>query len=94
MATTISTIHSLTNLSEGGFVPGNSYSGDNIYGGNAMVNSGELVLNRSQQNNLANALQGGPQGLDLRAVVSGEQIVLVANRSLKRRGKGELVTWK
>ena len=94
MATTISSIHSLTNLSEGGFVPGNSYSGDNIYGGNAMVNSGELVLNRSQQNNLANALQGGPQGLDLRAVVSGEQIVLVANRSLKRRGKGELVTWK
>ena len=94
MATTISTIHSLTNLSEGGFVPGNSYSGDNIYGGNAMVNSGELVLNRSQQNNLANALQGGPQGLNLRAVVSGEQIVLVANRSLKRRGKGELVTWK
>ena len=45
-------------------------------------------------NNLANALQGGPQGLNLRAVVSGEQIVLVANRSLKRRGKGELVTWK
>lgn len=96
MATTISTIHSLTNLSEGGFIPGNSYSGDNIQGngGTVGLNSGELVLNRSQQNNLANALQGGPQGLDLRAVVSGEQIVLVANRSLKRRGKGELVTWK
>lgn len=96
MATTISTIHSLTNLSEGGFVPGNSYSGDNIpgNGGTVGLNSGELVLNRSQQNNLANALQGGPQGIDLRAVVSGEQIVLVANRSLKRRGKGELVTWK
>jgi hypothetical protein len=96
MATTISTIHSLTNLSEGGFVPGNSYSGDNIpgNGGTVGLNSGELVLNRSQQNNLANALQGGPQGLNLRAVVSGEQIVLVANRSLKRRGKGELVTWK
>ena len=96
MATTISTIHSLTNLSEGGFIPGNSYSGDNIpgNGGTVGLNSGELVLNRSQQNNLANALQGGPQGLNLRAVVSGEQIVLVANRSLKRRGKGELVTWK
>ena len=96
MATTISTIHSLTNLSEGGFVPGNSYSGDNIpgNGGTVGLNSGELVLNRSQQNNLANALQGGPQGLNLRAVVSGEQIVLVANRSLRRKGKGELVTWK
>lgn len=96
LATTISTVHSLTNLSEGGFVPGNSYSGDNIpgNGGTVGLNSGELVLNRSQQNNLANALQGGPQGIDLRAVVSGEQIVLVANRSLKRRGKGELVTWK
>ena len=96
MATTISTIHSLTNLSEGGFVPGNAYSGDNIPANNGTVglNSGELVLNRSQQNNLANALQGGLQGLNLHATVSGEQIVLAANRSLKRRGKGELVTWK
>ena len=94
MATTISTVHSLTNLSEGGFVPGNSYSGDNIYGGNAMVNSGELVLNRSQQNNLANALQGSASNMQLSAHVSGEQIVLVANRHLKRSGKGELVTWR
>ena len=96
MATTISTIHSLTNLSEGGFIPGNSYSGDNIpgNGGTVGLNSGELVLNRSQQNNLANALQGGPQSLDLHAVVSGEQIFLITNRALKRKGKGELVTWK
>ena len=94
MATTINTMHSLTNLSEGGFVPGNSYSGDNIYGGNAMVNSGELVLNTSQQNNLANALTGGASNLQLSAKVSGEQILLVANRHLKRSGKGELVSWR
>lgn len=94
MATTISTVHSLTNLSEGGFVPGNSYSGDNIYGGNAMVNSGELVLNTSQQNNLANALTGGASNLQISAKVSGEQILLVANRHLKRAGKGELVSWR
>lgn len=96
MATTISTIHSLTNLSEGGFVPGNSYSGDNIpaNGGTVGLNSGELVLNRSQQNNLANALNGGPQALKLHAVVKGDQLELVLNRSLKLRGKGEIVTWK
>ena len=96
LATTISTVHSLTNLSEGGFVPGNAYSGDNIpaNGGTVGLNSGELVLNRSQQNNLANALQGSASNMQLSAHVSGEQIVLVANRHLKRSGKGELVTWR
>ena len=41
MATTISTVHQLTGYAEGGIVGGNQYSGDNIYAGNAMVNSGD-----------------------------------------------------
>ena len=73
-------------------VPGNYYSGDQVP---ALLNSGELVLNKAQQNALANELQGnGMQNLNLHGVVEGEKILLVVNRSLKRKGKGELVTWK
>lgn len=85
----------------GMLIPGNSNSGDNLRlpmmdgSGFIGVNSGELILNKSQQNNLANALDGGGlQGMNLSAQVSGEQILLVANRTLRRKGKGELVTWK
>ena len=75
-----------------GYVPGNNYSGDQVP---ALLNSGELVLNKAQQNALANELQGnGMQNLNLHGVVEGEKILLVVNRSLKRKGKGELVTWK
>lgn len=75
-----------------GYVPGNSYSGDRVP---ALLNSGELVLNSSQQNALANELQGnGIQNLNLHAQVEGEKILLVMNRHLKRTGKGEIVTWR
>ena len=46
-------------------IPGNSMSGDNLRlpvdGGRGMigVNSGELILNRAQQGNLASQLEGG-----------------------------------
>ena len=39
----------------GGIVGGNSYSGDKMI---ARVNSGELILNKAQQSNLASQLQG------------------------------------
>ena len=95
MATTISTVHSLTGYADGGIVKGNHYSGDNINGGEAMVNAGELVLNKSQQSTLASQLQdgNGDSGGYLPSHVSGEQIYVVLNRYLKRTGRGELVTW-
>ena len=75
-----------------GFVPGTNYSGDLIP---ALLNSGELVLNRAQQNSLANQLQGnGIQNLNLKGVVSGEQIMIVLDRHLQRSGRGELAVWK
>ena len=75
-----------------GYVPGNNYSGDQVP---ALLNSGELVLNKAQQNALANELKGnGMQNLNLHGVIEGEKILLAVNRSLKRKGKGELVTWK
>jgi hypothetical protein len=94
MVSTIATIHSATGYAQGGIVKGNSYSGDNIYGGpDAMVNAGELVLTKAQQNTLAQNLQGGGGNLRLDGVISGESIHIVHNRYLKRTGQGEIVTW-
>ena len=60
-----------------------------------MLNSGELVLNKFQQQVLAANLQaGGLQGLQLEASVHAEQIRLALNNNGKRTGRGELVTWK
>ena len=90
MATTISTIHSLTGFEHGGQVNGNSFSGDNIP---IMANAGEVVLTRAQQGNLAAQLQGSGSNVHVTGELRGESIFLAVNRSLKRRGKGELVTW-
>jgi hypothetical protein len=101
MISTIASVHSATGYAQGGivdgtqggFVGGTAYSGDNV--GNVRLDSGELVLNKSQQNNLASALDGTPMNsLNLTAAVSGEQILLVANRTTRRQGKGELLTWR
>lgn len=90
LATTISTVHSLTGFAHGGIVDGNSYSGDNVP---IMANAGEVVLTKAMQSNLANQLEGaGLQGLGPSSV-SGEQIYVVLNRYTRRSGKGELVTW-
>lgn len=101
MLSTISAIHSATGYAQGGivdgrgggFVPGNTFSGDNV--GNVFLDSGELILNKSQQNSLANVLTGNPMSsMRLSAAVSGEQILLVANRTTRRQGRGELVTFR
>lgn len=42
---------------QGGIVPGKSYAGDNVP---AYVNSGELILNRAQQDNIAKQLTASP----------------------------------
>ena len=77
----------------GGFmVPGNNFSGDLVP---AFLNSGEMVLNKFQQQALAGTLEnGGMDKMRLEAVVKGEQIHLVQNRFLKRTGQGEIVTWR
>ena len=94
MIATISSIHSATGYAQGGIVQGNSYSGDNLYGGpDAMVNSGELVLNKAQQGNLASQLQGnGMQNMNIAGRIKGTDIILSIDRSLKLEGK-QLLTW-
>lgn len=75
-----------------GFVDGTTYSGDQIP---AMLNAGELVLNRAQQAVLASQLQNtGMNGKMGVSSVSGEQIYVALSAYLKRTGKGENVKWK
>ena len=93
LATTISTVHSLTGFAEGGVVAGNTFSGDQIP---AMLNAGEVVLNRAQAGNLASQLQEGSGGGAGRVVgvLRGEDIALVADRWGRRTGRGELAFFK
>ena len=71
-------------------VPGNYYSGDQVP---ALLNSGELVLNKAQQGNLASQLQGnGMQNMNIAGRIKGTDIILSIDRSLKLEGK-QLLTW-
>lgn len=93
MISTISAIKSATagSYAEGGIVPGNNYSDGLI----ANVSSGELILNRAQQDSVARQLTNGIGGnLELSGVVTGEQLRLVLNNNSRRRGRGEYVTTK
>lgn len=93
MISTISAIHSATGYAEGGIVGGNSYSGDNVFAGNAMVNSGELILNHAQQNAVASELQSGPRAIQVTGRLRGSDIVLSIDRELQQSGRGQLLTW-
>lgn len=68
----------------GGIIPGNSFSGDNL---TANVNSGELILNRSQQDSIASQLQGGAtQTVVVEGRISGKDILLSANNTNRAAG--------
>ncbi len=92
VASVIAAMANIPKFANGGIVPGNLYSGDRVP---AMVNSGEMILNRSQQGRLFDILnsKGGVNGKDVRVtgevVVSGEQMrILLANTDRKmRRGR-------
>ena len=101
MISAISAIHSATGYANGGvvdgrgggFVGGMAYSGDNV--GNVRLDSGELVLNRAQQTNLANSLQENGGGkMEIVGVLTGENVVLMADRWGRRTGRGELLFGK
>ena len=98
MVSTISAIHSATGYAEGGIVKGNHNSGDllmgSVNGTPVGLSSGELILNRAQQYNIANALDGGMQNLHLTATLRGEDLRLSMNANGRRTGRGEYVTTK
>lgn len=90
VASMVAALMSLPKFAGGGLVGGTSYSGDTQL---ASVNSGELILNKAQQNSLANELQSGnTQPLRLSASMSGTDILFVINSALAAQGKGQLIT--
>lgn len=94
-AMTANTISSLIPFSHGGiaraangFIGGNRYSGDLFP---VAVNSGELILNRAQQGNLASQLSGGAMGaIEVFGRISGEDIVLSSRRRNRRMYGNEI----
>lgn len=82
VATVTSVFASIKNISgkfaEGGIVGGTSYSGDKLF---AMVNSGEMILNKRQQGNLANMIGGGGQ---VEFHISGDSLVGVLNNKNRK----------
>ena len=96
MISTISSIKSATRHAAGGIIGGNSPSGDNILmattGVPALVNSGELVLNRAQQGNLASQLTSNISPTAGSPYVTGEVIYLGLRNYLRGHGYGDIVT--
>lgn len=66
----------IPSFAEGGIVPGNFFSGDKVL---ARVNSGEMILNKVQQNALFNSNK--PQEVVFR--IEGEQLVGILNNQSK-----------
>jgi len=98
MISSIAAIHSATGYANGGMVKGSSYSGDNIpalVDGSELVglNAGEIVLNAAQSSNVAQGLQSSSREVHVTGIIHGEDIILSANRTFKRKGQGEIVTW-
>ena len=89
MISTIEAIKSATHYATGGIVPGNDHADTTP----VMVSSGELILNRAQQNTVAALLEGGgSQSASSQPYVQGEQIWLGLSNYLRRSGRGEIVT--
>lgn len=70
---------------DGGIIPGNNFSGDNL---TAHVNSGELILNRAAQGNLASLLNDGRTNAGtVNATVSADTLRLTLRNGARKVGK-------
>lgn len=79
-------VHAATGM----IIPGNDFSDRTP----VLASSGELILNKAQQGNIASQLQDIERhsGGNAQPFVSGEQIYLGLNNYLRRTGRGELMT--
>jgi hypothetical protein len=96
-ATMVSLISQIKSVTSGyanggpvGLVGGSSYSGDNVL---ARLNSGEMVLNKHQQQNLFDAINsgnlgsGGTQQVLVQGVIRGTDLLLVQKNANKVASK-------
>ena len=75
-----------------GFIGGNNYSGDMLP---IAVNSGELILNRAQQGNLASQLSGmGMSAMRLSCKVNAKDMELILNHQASDTSRGRYLTSK
>ena len=82
----------VVHAASGFMVPGNHFSGDNVP---ALLNSGEVVLNKAQAGVVAHELQGGGmKDIKLSAKLAGGDIILSIDRTLMVQGKGQMATFK
>ena len=88
MASTIAAIHQATGYAEGGLIKGASYTGDAVP---IMANAGEIILNKSQQSNIASQLSMKSEPQTATSTISGEQIVTVINAYGRRTHRGEIL---
>ena len=90
VASAIASAQKLGNMkfATGGIVPGNSYTGDRVV---ASVNSGEMILNKRQQNTLFRAINSGSivgSGMnnEVQFKISGTDLVGVLNNNTRKQG--------
>lgn len=85
VAAVVSAFASAPKFAMGGIVPGNSFSGDRVM---SYLNSGEMVLNRSQQARLFSMLNGTTSsGGSVQFEIRGDTLVGVLNNYSRRRAK-------
>lgn len=95
LATALSVVAQIKSAAEahamGGIVGGSSYSGDNVL---TRLNSGEMVLNKKQQQNLFNAINSGNLGsnsgtqtVQVQGVIRGTDILLVSKQANKIKAR-------
>ena len=70
-------------FANGGIVGGSSFTGDRV---SAQVNSGEMILNKTQQANLFRLANGGGTGKEVTFHISGTDLVGVMN-NINRKNK-------
>lgn len=85
VATAISAANkpNIQRFANGGIVGGSSFTGDRV---SAQVNSGEMILNKTQQANLFKLANGGGTGKEVTFHISGTDLVGVMN-NINRKNK-------